>query len=341
MSRKSISGTKWKNGADSPVLFFIDDLSNRWLDKNEDGLIQTEEDYGFLGFNPDGVISFLESEILSSNLLVKTTFFAVTGAMTPISFGLEDINHSFPMNFSKESCKFFRALHNDDRFEIAYHGTNHGLESKRSEEFIQEWDSFKSLEEALRITEKGRSIFRDTVDEFPKGGKYCGYRSNSFSDESIDTSGFTWWCRHYNRAAVNGSEDAQYGGSDRDPISAFNYKVFGENGVIDIPTTIPGSSLNSVFTSRRGLRGALRKLLKPVLLRWKLRKIKYLLKNNLIISIQEHISPTRGDGRRQTPNIFDDIDSLKAIFKYLKNKNVWYCTGSELADWINEEASCR
>jgi len=42
------------------------------------------------------------------------------------------------------------------------------------------------------------------------------------------------------------------------------------------------------------------------------------------------------NGKRQSPNIFDDKESLKAIFKYLKKKNVWYCTGSELAEWIKE-----
>lgn len=59
-----------------------------------------------------------------------------------------------------------------------------------------------------------------------------------------------------------------------------------------------------------------------------------MLKNKLVISIQEHISYSRDDGRRQTPNIFDDEKSLKCIFNHLKNKNVWYCTGNELAKYI-------
>jgi len=34
------------------------------------------------------------------------------------------------------------------------------------------------------------------------------------------------------------------------------------------------------------------------------------------------------------PNIFSDIESLKMIFEYLKNKNVWYSPGTELANYI-------
>lgn len=59
-----------------------------------------------------------------------------------------------------------------------------------------------------------------------------------------------------------------------------------------------------------------------------------LLQNNLVISIQEHISPARDDGRRQTPNIYDDKLSLIKIFSYLHDKNVWFCTCSELASYV-------
>lgn len=55
--------------------------------------------------------------------------------------------------------------------------------------------------------------------------------------------------------------------------------------------------------------------------------------NKLVISIQEHICPARDDGKRQTPNIFDDKNSLIEIFNFLKTKNVWYCTGTELAEY--------
>ena len=57
-----------------------------------------------------------------------------------------------------------------------------------------------------------------------------------------------------------------------------------------------------------------------------------MLKVKQIISIQEHISPARTDGKRQILNIFDDEKSLIKIFgSYLKNENVWFATCTEIA----------
>ncbi len=326
---------KWKNNADSPVLFFIDDPTNRWVDSNNDGKIQPENDYGYACFDDNGVFKFLDKEILSINPKIKTTLFTVADSMSPVVIDINKINNSYPINATKKSKNFFKTLHKDERFEIAYHGTTHGTPDKEIKDFIQEWESYKSLDEALETIRKGKEIYKDTIGTFPNGGKYCGYISNQFSDESIDKSGFKWWCRYYNRGAVDGLKGIDYG-NDENPLTAFNVKFFGKNKVVDIPTTIPGSLLNSVFKPTKGIKGILKKILKPLIIRWKLRKIDYLIKNNLIISIQEHISPSREDGKKQTPNIIDDEESLKAIFKYLKKKNVWYCTGSELADWVKE-----
>ena len=64
-------GNKWKKGAQSPVLFFIDDLANKWVDMNNDRKIQQEEDWGYAGFDENGVFHFLEKEILSELEKIK------------------------------------------------------------------------------------------------------------------------------------------------------------------------------------------------------------------------------------------------------------------------------
>jgi len=327
-------GNKWKNNAEAPVLFFIDDLTNKWVDINSNGKIQLEGDWGYAGFDENGAFNFLEKEILSVNYKIKTTFFMLTGRRTDIITNSKIISISESINATNKSKNFFKTLHKDKRFEIAYHGTTHGVPGKAAKDFKQEWESYKSLDEALATINRGKEIYKDVIGVFPNGGKYCGYISNEFSDESIDKSGFKWWCRYYNRAAIDGFNEIEFCGKDKNPFSSFNVKFFGKNKVVDIPTTISGSLLNSVFRPNKGIKGILKKILKPLMIRWKLKKIDYLLKNNLVISIQEHISPSREDGKRQTPNIFDDKESLKTIFKYLKKKNVWYCNCSELAEWI-------
>ena len=327
-------GNKWKNNADSPVLFFIDDLTNKWVDMDNDGKIKPEEDWGYAGFDENGAFHFLEKKILSVNYKIKTTFFVPVGkrANVIIDSGIKSISE--PINATNKSKIFFKTLHNDERFEIAYHGTTHGVPRKTVKDFIQEWESYKSLNEALETINRGKEIYKDAIGVYPSGGKYCGYISNKFSDESIDKSGFKWWCRYYNRAAIDGCNETEFCGKDKNPFSSLNIKFFGKNKVVDIPTTISGSLLTSVFRPGKGIKEILKRILKPLIIRWKLKKIDYLLKNSLVVSIQEHISPSREDGKRQTPNIFDDKESLKAILEYLKKKNVWYCTGSELAEWV-------
>ncbi len=325
---------KWKNNADSPVLFFVDDLCNKWIDLNDDGKMQSEEDWGYAGFDKDGAFSYLISNILNINSAVKATFFVpVRGTSSIVRVPKFQVK-SNGIDYDNKSIAFFKAVAKNPNFELAYHGTTHGISGEDAKDFKQEWECFNSLDSALKSINAGKEIFRSVVGEYPAGGKYCGYISNSFSDESIDKTGFKWWCRFYNRAAVDGYDQARYGGDDKDPITAFSVKFFGNNKVVDIPTTIPGSLLSSIFKPAKGIKGVLKKILRPLLIRWKLREIDFLLKNNLIISIQEHMSPSREDEERQAPNIFDDKESLKAILKYLKKKNVWYCTGSELAEWV-------
>jgi hypothetical protein len=326
-------GNKWKNNADSPVLFFIDDLANKWVDVNNDGKIEPEKDWGYAGFDKNGAFHFLEKQLLSINCKIKTTFFVVTGKRADVITNSKIKSISGPINKNNKSKDFFKMLHNDERFEIAYHGTTHGMPGKEAKDFISEWESYKSLDEALAVIKRGKEAYKDAVGVFPNGGKYCGYLSNEFSDESIDKSGFKWWCRYYVSDAVDGMKRICCG-NDLNPLTAFNVKFFGKSKIVDIPTTISGDLLNSTYKQDKRIKKTSKKILKPLMIRWKLNKIDYLLKNKLIISIQEHISPSREDGKRQIPNIFDDKEGLRIIFEYLKKKNVWYCTCSELAEWV-------
>ncbi|MGG6433235.1 hypothetical protein ACPF7I_13605 [Anoxybacillus sp. D401a] len=325
---------KWKNNADSPVLFFIDDLANVWVDSNGNGQLDLGEDWGYWKYSQGSSMRFLEEQLLKQFPEVKVTFFVPVGERVGMIKNPTIKSISKKINSDQESIDFFRKVHEHPNYELAYHGTTHGIVGDTAKDFIQEWESYSSLEEALERIKEGKEIFKETVGEYPKGGKYCGYKSNEFSDDSIDKSGFLWWCRYWNRGIID-DPSCDIGGNDRNPITNFDIKYFGKNNVIDIPSTVNGGLFNDILKPNyKSIKGIAKILLKPFLLKRKLSQIDYLLKNNLIISIQEHIAPSRDDGRIQTPNIFSDLDSLKYIFNYLKNKNVWYCTGTELADYV-------
>jgi hypothetical protein len=67
---------------------------------------------------------------------------------------------------------------------------------------------------------------------------------------------------------------------------------------------------------------------------WDRRQIDVLLARRQVISIAEHIAPVRPDGLVQTPNIFDDMGELRRLYTYLRGKDVWHATGSEIAAYV-------
>lgn len=329
----SISVCKWYGDADSPVLFWMDDLANTWVDVNGSGKIDLGEDWGYAKNGHNSSFNFLMEKLLSRYPDVKTTFFVPVGKRSGVVSSSRIKVISDFINSDEETKAFFRNINENPMFEMAYHGTTHGIASENTEDFVQEWATFKSLDEAIERIEKGKSIFKEVFGHYPKGGKYCGYDPGEFGDESIDKSGFFWWCRHSNTDLIEYG-DSEHGGSDKNPLTSYDIKTFGQNGVIDIPTTISGHILNRyVNPDSRIIKGTVKKLLKRQLIEREMKKIDYIIKNKLLISIEEHISPARNDGRRQLLNIFDDMEGLHEIFDHISGKNVWYCTGSELAEY--------
>lgn len=329
---------KWYKNVKSPVLFMIDDLANTWIDINKNGVLDEGEDWGFFKYSDSSSMKYLENEILSIDDKIKVTFFVPVGKRVGILKDSENVI-SYPINYDNESKKFFKTLHNNPRYEIAYHGTTHGIAKDSVGDFQQEWETYNSLDEALTIIEEGKKIYRDAIGEEPLGGKYCGYTSNKYSDDSILKSNFLWWCRYCNletiKAAKSEYNNKYIFGEDLNPITNYDIKFFGHKKVIDIPTTVNGGMLSTIYNyDCFFIKAFLKKILVNYLRNKKLKYIEYLFNNKLVISIQEHISPARDDGKIQTPNIFNDKDSLLDIFRYLKRKNVWYCTCSELASYI-------
>lgn len=329
---------KWYGGKDSPVLFFVDDLANVWVDVNGNRKIDLGEDWGYARDSEVSSFRFLNEVILKDFPYVKTTFFTPMG----IRDGMIENPHiesiSEMINYDEEAKAFFRNINDNEKYEISYHGTTHGKAGKTGYDFIQEWKLFETLEEAIEKVGYGREVYKDVFGQYPNGGKYCGYSSNQFSDDSIDRSNFIWWCRFCNLSTIDVYNTDIYDkyiyGEDSNKITNFDIKVFGTSGVIDIPSTVNGGLLTCLFCeSKKNLKSFLKKVFKKHLINKNLDKINFLLKNNLVISIQEHISPARNDGKVQEPNIFDDRESLRYIFDFLKDKNVWYCTGSELAQY--------
>lgn len=329
----NISVCKWYNNAISPVLFFIDDLANVWVDVNGNGEIDSEEDWGYGKNGKGSSFRFLNEYILKDFPQIKITFFMPVGIRVGMVENPKIKSISRMINCDEESKVFFKSINENEKYEIAYHGTTHGRVGKTRDDFLQEWELYETLDEAVKTINGGKEIFKDVFGFYPKGGKYCGYKVNEFSDESINKTGFTWWCRFYNRG-LTVDKNCDTGGKDFNPVTNFDIKTFGKNSVVDIPTTVNGRLLTEILNpDKKTVKGIAKTILKKYLIDKRIGEIEFLLHSKLVISIQEHISPARDDGNRQTPNIFDDRESLRYIFNCLRDKNVWYCTGTELAEY--------
>lgn len=321
---------KWKYNVDSPVMFMIDDLCNSWVDSNGNGKIDLEEDFGAGMYSENSSMKFLKENILKDFPEVKVNFYVPVGKRIGMLLNSKIKMYSAPINETKEIKEFFKNIHHNPRYELSFHGVTHGQVFEKASDQKQEWECYNSLDEALKIIEKGKEIFKDVTREYPKGGKYCGYIGSIFGDESIDKSNFLWWHRFWNRG-IEGGYTEEFCGKEKNPLKAYDITEFGENDVIDIPSTINGSLFN--ITSNSFIKRFIKLILRPYF-KYKVKsKFEFLLENKLVISIQEHICPARDDGKRQGPNIFDDRKSLIEMFSYLKGKNVWYCTGTELAEY--------
>jgi hypothetical protein len=268
-------------------------------------------------------------DFLSKNLLdkfpkIKTTFFLVTDRRAPMALGEEDTYNKSIVE-DKKFIDFLKYLNYNENVELAYHGTTHGEAAIEHDDFLQEWETFPTLEYAEKEINRGRKLFKKALGVYPTGGKYCGYKEGDFGSESIANTSFKWWAYHWDGIKWDkNSKDSRY-----------NYNLEFNRGVVDIPTTVDASTLSlrifkKLFT---------KKYIKSLYLYIKENKtiekhIESLYKNGQVIAIQEHSSPYRTDGKIQYPNIVSDIDNLNFIFSLLSKKDVWYATCDELANYF-------
>lgn len=321
---------KWKGNCDSPVMFMIDDLANVWVDLSGTGEVELGEDWGYAQRSKNSSITFLENNILNEYPEVKVNFYVPVGKRVGMISGSSINMYSNTIDENENVKLFFQKLHQHPNYELSYHGTTHGEVHPEVKDFRQEWECYTSLSEAVNTIEKGKDIFNNAVGELPKGGKYCGYKAGKYGDESVISSNFIWWQRYWNKGIETAEKQADIG-TELNPILAYDITEIDDSPVIDIPSTLAGNLFNNF--SQNKIKNIIKSLLWPIISIKKAKEIDFLLNNKLVISIQEHISPARNDGKIQTPNIFTDKKSLLHIFKYLRKKNVWYCTGTELAEY--------
>lgn len=276
----------------------IDDLTNAWHNRQGGDRWEPGGDWGGGQWKPGSALCFLENGLLRDFPEVKVTFFAVAGPLSAYTRH-QPFSYSARLDAEEESRRFFRSLAQNPRFELAYHGLDHGTPGLRSEEFVQEWRGLASLEAAVAQTRRGLDIFSRAVGAAPRGGKYGGWDYNPFADDAVGECGFLWWCRDWMPTDVTGRISDGY----------YEPQFFGRSLAVALPSTVHGHL-------------------------WGRRQVDLLLARQQVIAVTEHIAPIRPDGLTQRPNIVDDLQDLRSLFRYLRGRPVWYATGSEIASYV-------
>ncbi|MBD3232562.1 MAG: hypothetical protein GF315_02450 [candidate division Zixibacteria bacterium] len=312
-----IKKCRYFNNYQTCATLMLDDLSLTALD--DDGSIKPWSDWGFRLNSEGSMFRYLEDNLLKKYPEVKGTFFFPIGKHAAMH---HNAGYRLHFNEMNESFKCF-ANEMSNRFEIAFHGTNHGRYKDNNNPSMSNWDQEFEYLTLDNIPALAREIER--VEDFlgikMHGGKYPGYRMNGDSKKIVESLGFKWWCSHDSMINRKHNDNRHY--------------YFGEeNRVLGFPTNLSGCVFNHHLKSGFAPGSFTQRLRREFrMIRFE-NYIRYLYKKGLIISIQEHHFCLRTDGKRQTPNAFDDINSLDMIFGFLRGADIWYATCSEIAHYL-------
>ncbi len=286
-----------------------------------DGQVLPNNDWGYGKLNKNSLFDYLNSTLFLKYPEIKGTFFVPFESQfyLPKDSGMKYRVGQFDTSY----LDFFN--HYKDQFDIAFHGIKH---TYYSDDSIHGNPIFEFHELGLRDYQMLRdkiAHFEALFDNRFTGGKFPGYfRKNKESFELLVKLGFKWWAFSLadNKIAQNNFDTIHVGKNDT---------------LIDMPSNLNGNVFNHEITySQEGsiLRNVrnIKRIKRQVDL---VKYIAYLYKNRLPITIQEHAQNQSLNGKRQRPNLYDDINSLDKIFGLLRGKDIWYVSCGELAQYYD------
>jgi hypothetical protein len=290
---------RWFHDAAAAAVLMIDDLSNGYLDLERTGLVPAS-DWGLGGRGPDSIFRYFEDGLLSKHPEIRYTVFLPFGRH---SIGLVESSYPAVARGAFETDEFVGLLRHilAQQQEIAYHGHHHGSPHPTLDP--QTWvGEHEHLGHSVYAEQMAADLcrFKDVFGVDLLGGKSPGYRYDDSLETLLQRSPFRWWAFDYAPAR----RLPEYRGR-----------------LIDFPANLVGNAL-----SARGdpIRRRVRRFLAEY-------RIETIIAHGGVVAIQEHFLSTRPDGRRQHPNLYDDLPSLEKIFDLLRGEDIWYATCSDIA----------
>lgn len=293
---------RWYNDAQAATVLMIDDLGYGYLDIDGIGL-NPSNDWGYGCRTEKGIFNYFEQEFLAAYPEAKYTVFVPFGGhVTGMRPGETQYERHTGNIFSSQKFIDLMAYVVETGNEISYHGHDHGIINPSLAKPIH-------LEYEELGPEKYKALIANDLQQIKTelgieviGGKFPCYAYNAAAVSVISELSFKWWVFDYV------------------PLqSVFTYR----GDLLSFPANLSGSLF-------RGNKKWLSRLVRT----WRgERVVERIIRESGVMAIQEHFLSSRPDGKRQTPNIYDDINSLVTLFGMLKGVDVWYATCSDIAHY--------
>jgi len=294
---------RWFNDAAAAATLMIDDLTNGYLDLGQAGLTPAN-DWGFGCRGPQSIFGYFERILLGKYPEIRYTVFLPFGRH---SIGLVDGGYTSVAHGAFESKEFVALMRHilNEKQEIAYHGHHHGspTPSLSPETWVGEHRYVGNDLYRKTLQEDRRRLFEVLGAEL-SGGKSPGYDSEPDLAKVIGDSGFRWWVFDF----APHRRTCRY-----------------RERLLDFPANLAGDLFSP---SPRPLKARITRFRAEY-------RVQKLIERGGILAIQEHFLSTRPDGRRQTPNVHDDINSLDYLFSLLRGNDIWFATCGEIARYCD------
>ncbi|MBN1472273.1 MAG: hypothetical protein JW925_10870 [Syntrophaceae bacterium] len=305
-----LSKCRWFNDHQAPCCLMIDDLVPAAV--SLDGKLGPHNDWGYLMDGPDSLFSYFKCNLLEKYPEIRGTIFMPLESQRDIAEekGYSVFRRDIDLNFVEFTKRF------SNNFELAFHGIRHTY--LNDGQLIYEFENVS--EEDLILLKKKNESFAAIGIVF-KGGKFPGYKYCQNAIHFAKLVNFKWLALSANMI------------NKKHPNNELSFII--NSDIVDIPTNLSGN----IFSNKLDHAGCLKRTIKYFIFPAKRLKpeeyLEYLYLNGFPITIQEHFQNQRTDGRRQTPNVYDDIRSLDRIFDFIRNRDIWNATCSEIALYFN------
>lgn len=304
------------NNHKTAVTLMLDDFSLTATTIN--GAIQPFNDWGAGLDGEHSLYRYLTTNLLAKYPEIKGSIFY------PLhQHGVQNQNAGYQVIFSQDYNQLANFIQQvSPHFEFAFHGLAHGRYINPQNPAIKDNCQYEFEYLTLQDIQAIKNDIKETEQVLGTkffGGKYPGYISSQCAPKIVEALGFKWWMSSAHMMNQK-HKDNRHG-------------YFGENNsIVDLPTNISGDC----FNPNVDLGGAhLLRFFKNKVDTFNLeRYIHFLYEKQFIISIQEHYMGLRTDGKRQRPNVYDDISSLDKFFGLLRGLDLWFATCTQIAHYI-------